>query len=506
MNDRRPDLGVLLRGYRIAAHMTQEDLANRAGMNSRTVRDIERGAIRAPRRSSVESLATALSLAEVERSGFLAVAEAARWPPAGPVGADPDEMSTVVPRQLPPDITYFTGRTRELAALQAWWEAGGEQRRRAGAITIVGTAGVGKTAVAVHWSHRIAGEFPDGQLCANLHGYDVSRASRSARVLSGFLRALGVQANRIPADQDEAAGLYRSLLADKRMLILLDNARLPDQIRPLLPASEGCLAVITSRHAMGGLLARDGVQPLVVDVLPDDDAAALLTAMIDPRQVASDPSAVAELARLCSFLPLSLRVAAASLGTREHQLIGDYVKVLAHGETIAGLTVDDTEPNPVRAAFDQSYSALLPDEQRVFRLAAHVPGPDLTADAVAALAGQSPAEAERLLCGLSSANVVNEHALGRYSFHDLVRSYARTRARETGDDVAVALNRLFAWYLGKAVAARVQSKPETVSQGVSAQAWMRTERANLLAAAHHATEHGQADLGRLLLEAMHGRV
>lgn len=283
------DFGGLLRRRRTEAQLTQEQLAELAGVSSRTVGDVERGVVRVPRKSSLDALADALALAGSQRTEFLQAARSVRWQPemTGPVpveAAPPVEPSWAQPRELPAGTDLFTGRARELETLNRHSKGSA----RAAVVAIVGIAGVGKTSLALRWAHRIADGFPDGQLYVNLRGYDPERPLRSVDALAGFLRSLGLSSDRIPVDEDEAAKLYRSLLADKRVLVVVDNARTPEQVRPLLPGSSGCLVVTTSRHSLSGLVARDGARRILLNVMPERDALALLTQALGVKRVGDD--------------------------------------------------------------------------------------------------------------------------------------------------------------------------------------------------------------------------
>ncbi|WP_412543737.1 BTAD domain-containing putative transcriptional regulator [Longispora sp. K20-0274] len=217
-----------------------------------------------------------------------------------------------VPAQLPPGVAGFTGRAAQLAQLDVLLGPGGP----AAIGSVVGAGGVGKTALAVRWAHRVRDRFPDGQLYADLHGYSGVPPVRPLDALTRFLRALGVPEAAIPTDVDEASALYRSQLADRRVLVVLDNARHPDQVRPLLPGGPGSRALVTSRDRLAGLTARDGARRLVLDVLGPDEAVALLAAVIGPDRVAAEPGAAAELVALCGHLPLAIRITAAHLADR----------------------------------------------------------------------------------------------------------------------------------------------------------------------------------------------
>jgi DNA-binding SARP family transcriptional activator/tetratricopeptide (TPR) repeat protein len=358
---------------------------------------------------------------------------AAELAPAAPVPVAAAGQTTrhVVPRELPGPVRHFTGRAAELAELSDLAAGGG----RALVICAVdGTAGVGKTALAIQWAHQVAGRFPDGQLYVNLRGYDPGEPVLAADALAGLLRTLGVPGEEIPGETEERARLYRSRLAGRRMLVLLDNARDADQVRPLLPGTPGCAVLVTSRDALAGLVARDGAARLDLDLLPLDDAVALLTELIgEPAR--ADPAAAAELARCCARLPLALRVAAELAAARPAVPLTGLVADLAGQQKLLDLLDAGDDPRTaVRAVFSWSYRQLSDEPARMFRLLGLHPGPDITVPAAASLAALAEADARRLLQGLSRAHLIAEHVPGRYAFHDLLRAYAAEKARHIDSD------------------------------------------------------------------------
>ncbi len=412
----------------------------------------------------------------------------------------------VVPQQLPGDVAGFTGRMPDLARLDSLLSD--SQAGRAVVISaIAGTAGVGKTALAVHWAHRVRGKFPDGQLYVNLRGYAQTAPTRPIDALAGFLRALGVDPNRVPAEIDEAVSLYRRLLSDRRVLVVLDNASSPEQVRPLLPSGPDCLALVTSRDALTDLIARDGARRVTLSVLAPDEAVALIARVLGADRVDAEPEAAADLARLCAYLPLALRVATANLiDAASTDSIAGYAARLATSNRLAGLTVDGDEQAAVRGAFDLSYAAQPAPTRRLFGLLGLVPGPDVTMDAAAALAGIAPDAARRLLDGLTTAHLIEEHAPGRFAFHDLLRLYAAEQARAQPEPEAEL--RLYEYYrLAAAMADGVRAPGSlrvpaaarplatipvvpVVASEADALAWLDAERANLVAAVIHSAAHG----------------
>ena len=317
-------------------------------------------------------------------------------------------------------------------------------------VLISGMAGVGKTALAVHWAHQVAERFPDGQLYVNLHGYDPSGAPlRPAEAIRGFLDALGVPAARIPAGTQAQAGLYRSLLAGQRMLILLDNARDAAQVRPLLPGSAGCLVLVTSRSQLTGLAAADGARLLTLDVLADAEARALLSRRLGSERVAAEPDAAAELVMLCARLPLALNIAAARAAARPDHPLAAVAAGLAR-RTGRLDALDTGEPaSSARTVFSWSYRNLSQPAARMFRLLGLHPGPDITAAAAASLAGIPAGQARRCLDELTATHLVAEQVPGRFSFHDLLRAYAREQAGSCDGGAAqhAALSRMLDHYL-----------------------------------------------------------
>jgi DNA-binding SARP family transcriptional activator/tetratricopeptide (TPR) repeat protein len=436
-----------------------------------------------------------------------------------------------VPAQLPADLPGFTGRRAELAALDDLLAAAGAdgqdrfsatERTSTAVITAVsGTAGVGKTALAVHWAHRVRDRFPDGQLYVNLNGCAPTPPTRPVEALAHALHALGVPAERAPAEAEEAAALYRSLLADRRVLVLLDNASSPEQVRPLLPGSAGCLVLVTSRNRLSGLTAREGARRLTLDVLSPDEAGTLIARVVGLDRVAAEPAAAAELARACGHLPLALCIAAAHLVDHPERSIAEQVVELRR-DRLSALQLDDDPHTAVRAAFDLSYQTLGAGARHLFRLLGLMPGPTVGCDAAAALAGCTPRQAGQMLDRLAAAHLVSQPMRGRYGLHDLLRRYAADRAQlEDGrSERAAAVARLLNWYLrGADAAARLlyphmlrldiglvgdEFVPADIHDDTAALAWLTSERAGLLAAIRHAAHHGPSPVAWLLADALRG--
>jgi DNA-binding SARP family transcriptional activator len=333
-----------------------------------------------------------------------------------------------VPAQLPADLFMFTGRVGELAQLDRLLDDGGPGLQAA---AIVGSAGVGKTALAVHWAHRVSLRFPDGQLHVDLGGTVRGPAVSPSQALGRLLTGLGVEGDRVPADREVAAALYRSLLDRTRTLLLLDDAASAAQVRPLLPGTPTCLTLVTSRDRLTGLVASHGVRRLTLDMVSTADARRLLVHMLGAARVMAEPGAAAELAELCARLPLALRIAAVILMARPEQSIAGYVAELRRDEALDGLTVDGDDRLAVRASFDRSYERLDAGAQRMFRLLGVI-GDESDVAAAAAAAGVSPEEAAVLLDRLADAHLVSETAPGRFTSHRLLRLYAAEHAHGHG--------------------------------------------------------------------------
>jgi DNA-binding SARP family transcriptional activator len=355
-------------------------------------------------------------------------------PAAGAAGG----VTPWVPRQLPAAIAAFAGRESELTALARILDSAGRQAAGTVVISAIGgTAGVGKTSLAIHWAHQVADLFGDGQLYMNLRGYGPAGSPATpAEAIRAFLAALGMPPERIPPDLDAQAGLYRSMLADRRMLIVLDNARDEQQVRPLLPAGQGCLVIVTSRHQLVGLAANDGASLLTLDVLSRGEATQMLTARLGAPRAAAEPEAVGEIVGLCVRLPLALAVAAARAEAQPRLSLAALAGELrdAHSRLDA---LDAGDPaTSVRAVFSWSTEQLSPAAARMFRLLGVHPGPDVTASAAASLAGLELPKARALLRELSRVHLLAEPTPGRYTCHDLLRAYAIDQAHtidgETG--------------------------------------------------------------------------
>ena len=413
-----------------------------------------------------------------------------------------------MPRELPAGIRHFTGRGGELKELTALLDRAGGETPAVLISAIGGTAGVGKTALAVQWAHRVADRFPDGQLYVNLRGYDPSQPMSAADALAGFLRSLGVPGPGIPAGEDERAACYRSLLAGKRMLVVADNAGSVEQVRPLLPGSPACVVLVTSRDALAGLVARDGAHRLDLDLLPLADAVSLLRALIGER-VDADPEAAAALAGRCARLPLAVRVAAEFAAARPGMPLAGLAGELAgQQQRLDRLEAGGDRRTAVRAVFSWSYRHLDPGAARLFRLAGLHPGPGFDPYAAAALASITVEQSRVLLGVLARAHLLQPAGAGRYSQHDLLRAYAAEQAGATDSGLAryEALTGLFDYYQATAAAAMDALLPAEKHQRpqlfpparpgpplltlAAARDWLDTERACLVAMIVYAAAEG----------------
>jgi DNA-binding SARP family transcriptional activator/tetratricopeptide (TPR) repeat protein len=341
-----------------------------------------------------------------------------RQDPALAPAAPPAPVPVRVPAQLPAAVPAFAGRAAELAALD-------EVLGQGGIVAVSGSAGVGKTTLAVHWAHRVAGRFPDGQLYVNLRGFGPEgTVPDPAEAVRGFLDAFGVPGPRIPAGLDAQTALYRSLLAGKRVLVLLDNARDVAQVRPLLPGAPGCLVLVTSRNQLTPLVAAEGARPLGLDLLSPAEAGDLLARRLGAARVAAEPAAVEEIVARCARLPLALGIAAAQAAIRPGFPLAALAAQLR--DAAGGLDAfDGGDPgSDVRVVLSWSYRALTAPAARLFRLLGVHPGPDVAVPAAASLAGVSRREVRVLLAELTQANLLTEPRPGRYAAHDLLRAYA----------------------------------------------------------------------------------
>jgi transcriptional regulator with XRE-family HTH domain len=422
----RLELARLLARFRLARGLSQEELADQSGMSVRAIRNLEHGQVGRPHRSSIALLADALALTDAEHAAVKeAVVEADKHALAS-AEALPLASPRIAPSQLPPDIEDFTGRDLALHRLSSRLQGLGPGRTGVLITAVVGKAGVGKTTLAVHAAHRVRSLFPDGQLHVNLRGVE-EHALDPTDVLGRFLRAFGLQDHTMPEDVDERAGLFRSLMADRRALVLLDNAADEAQVRPLLPAGVRNAVIITSRVRLAGLSPGEVID---LDVLPLELATELLGKIVGPDRVAREPEAAATIAAQCGNLPLALRIVGARLAGKPHwplQRLTD--RLGAENLRLDELAAGDLE---VRASVAQSYRGLGVVERRAFRLLGLLDVPDVAPWMLSALLDVPAVEADNIMERLADAQLLD--AIGedasrqiRYRFHDLLRLFARER-------------------------------------------------------------------------------
>ncbi|MEW2292723.1 tetratricopeptide repeat protein [Streptomyces sp. NPDC006743] len=421
--------GRLLREARQRSLLTLEGLAEASGVSVRAISDIERGHS-LPRQSTLNELMDALELDEEGRR---------RLRQAVTRRTDP----VAVPRQLPPDLGVFRSREAALTAAHGITERVTAQGGRVLVCAVGGMAGVGKTALAVHWAHQVADRFPDGQLYVDLRGFEAAqRPVDPGEALGGFLRALGVPSGDIPSGTGQRSALFREKTASRRLIAVLDNARDAEQVRPLLPASAGCLTIVTSRNQLSGLVAAEGAGVITLDVWTPQEALAALAARIGPERCRAEPEAAAELVGLCGFLPLAVAVVGAQLSAVPRMGLRRAARELREARPrLDAFTADDRRAD-VRAVFSWSYQALTPGAARFFRHLSLHPGPSVTAAAAASLAAVEMPAARRHLRELTAAGLLSRDAEGRYVLHDLVRAYGGELAEERQDDRLGARARL----------------------------------------------------------------
>jgi tetratricopeptide (TPR) repeat protein len=412
--------------------------------------------------------------------------------------------SPLIPRQLPGTIPSFIGRAAELAKLDEL--ADRRTSGRSATIGIVtGSPGVGKTALAVHWALRERARFPDGDLYFDLHGYSPGPAFTADDALSAFLLALDVPGKKVPRSVEAKSALFRSLLGDRQVLILLDNVTNPDEVRALLPSTPTCLLIVTSRSSLPGLVARNSAYRITLDMLPPADSSALLREVIGSDRTSLEPDAIGELADRCGHLPLALRIAGERVAAHPYLRLADLLGQLAsEADRLDVLEADGDEMSAIRAVFSWSYRALAPETARVFRMLGLHPGPTFSATATATLTDTSVASARRQLTALTNSYLLMEISHDRYRFHDLLRVYAKERAdeEESRQQRERSMRSLLNWYLACADSAdhvltpmrrRIPLQPSVSTAGVltfrahgEALEWCEAERMNLVSAVHAA--------------------
>jgi tetratricopeptide (TPR) repeat protein/transcriptional regulator with XRE-family HTH domain len=487
----------LLRELRTRAGLTQQELADAAGISLRRVNGLERGGAATPQRETVRLLADTLSLLGPERDRF---ETAARGRPL--TGVPTAAAAAAAMRSLPRDVASFTGRQRELAQLaKSALAAGGVVSIHA----IGGMAGVGKTALALHAAHQLADRFPGGQVFLPLHGHTPGQAPVAPDdALASLLLSVGIPPARVPPGLEARAALWRDQVADRPLLLVLDDAASSEQVRSLLPGSGGSLVLVTSRRHLSAL---DDATAVSLDTLPPDDAAALLVRLAGRPGLAPGDPGVRELTDLCGYLPLAIGMMARQL--RHHPSWSASRRAADLTSARDRLALMETENLSVAAAFDLSYSGLSAGQQRMFRRLGLHPGADVDGYAAAALDDVALPAARRILDELYDQYLLAEPAQGRYRLHDLLREHARTLAGrlDPQKDRDAAMTRVLDYYQHTAAAANARitsrTRPEAaMKSGVpavvpvlreheQALAWARAERSNLLACLDYAAGDGQ---------------
>ncbi len=418
-----------------------------------------------------------------------------------------------LPQQLPGDVRGFVNRFAEMNRLSEVLFSDSSEADAVRVAVIVGTAGVGKTSLALRWAHRMRAQFPDGQLYVNLRGYDPGAPVSASEALERFLQALGIPTDRIPSGEEPRSEQFRSLIAERRMLIVLDNAATVGQVRPLLPGTAASVVLVTSRSRLSSLVVRDGARRVSVRVLAPEESVALLRHTVAEYRTEDDDAELAQLAAVCAQLPLALRIAAERAAARPRMSLRDLISDLRDESGLwdALSSDDEAEADAVRTIFAWSYRALSPEAALMFRRLGLHPGPEFGLQAAAVLAETNVGKTRRLLDILVDAHLLEETDRERYQFHDLLRAYAADQAGvdETADTREACLKRLLSWYLHMAAAAadtapRHMSPFELVPLGFAAEIprftdsgareWYRSEHTNLMLAVRTASEMGAADI------------
>ncbi|GAA3601962.1 BTAD domain-containing putative transcriptional regulator [Kineosporia mesophila] len=521
-------LFTALEQHRVEGVQALADAALDAGSPQQALPILRRSAPEHPYTESLQARLILTLAAAGHQAEALGRYETVRAALAGELGIDPGPelrdahrkvlrqelpqpvAGTARPAHLPADLPGFAGREVELHQAMALLGTGDETPAAMVIAAVNGMAGIGKTTFALHWAHQLADRFPDGQLYVNLRGFDPSGDPLDpATAIRGFLQALEVAPAQIPAGVNAQAALFRSLLTGRRMLLLLDNARDEDQVRPLLPGSAGHLVIVTSRNRLSGLVARDGARPVTLDLPAEHETRAALAERLGAARVGAEPAAVDEIVARCGRLPLALAIVAARAAAHPTFSLTALAEELR--ETAGSLDAfADTDPSTdARVAFSWSYRALSTDAARLFRLLALRPGPDLGAPAAAALGALTPRQVRPLLAELTRAHLITERVPGRYVIHDLIAAYASELVEDTESAGRRhdAQRRIIDHYLHTAVAANRLIEPyrhpidlDPITAGAApvpladpdaATAWFRTEYPVLLTALRQAADQGQ---------------
>ncbi|MFB9903673.1 helix-turn-helix domain-containing protein [Allokutzneria oryzae] len=504
--------GDFLRFYRLRSSMTQEELSERTGISVRTISDMERGRVRNPQRRTVELLVNGLELVEEEASEFAEVARAGRrMAVAADKPGPPDVPQVGAACALPPVLIELTGRDAELRALDEFARDATSSSRLQVAV-IHGLPGAGKTALALDAGHRLEGQFGNGCLFLDLHGMGREPLSPD-RVVHRLLRGFGVGERKIPTDYEDRLALYRSLLRERTVLLVLDNAACEAQVRPLLATSPGSMVLVTSQNTLAGLDAR---HRLALGVFDDDRAIELLGLVAGRDRVAAEPDAAQRVATLCGGVPLALLIAGNRLASRPQWTIAHLADQLEdERRRLSVLTAGDLQ---VRTAFEISYHHLDPAAATMFRRLALVPGPDTSVELAAVVSGLPVDVAEMTLERLADASLLGfSGTCGRYTSHELLRVFARERLElcESPEDVATATERMQDWLLAVATKAalffdhdRTEAPgavdgPDPVHCREAAARWLAQEQAHWLGALRSAAARGEHRKVLDLAAAMH---
>jgi tetratricopeptide (TPR) repeat protein len=369
-----------------------------------------------------------------------------------------------VPRQIPFDTPDFTGRADDVARLD---ELRAKRRARSPNAIVIsaldGTAGAGKTTLAVHWAHRVRREFEDGDLFINLRGFDFERPVEPAEALDYFLRALGVPPKHIPRTLQEKSALYRTVMDNREMLVVLDNAATSEQVRPLIPGADKTFVLVTSRNRLSGLVAREAATRITIGLLSKSESLDLLERIVGRERLAAEPEPSQELVRLTAGLPLAIRIVGERIASRRTASLATFVEALHdENERLDYLATHDDETTAVRAVFDWSYHALGSEDASAFRLLGLHAGAEVSLHAARSLLSLSSTASTQTLSRLASVHLIEEVAVDRYSFHDLLRVYAKDKLAkiESGGSQRAAVERCLLYYLYTANAANTLIMPQ----------------------------------------------